>query len=85
MSKIPDDFEFIAKVKKIKFWEIKKCTACRESTGFMIIRGSVYHEPCDCCNTDKCRKSSWGEIAEVFNTETTPKVLEEYQQFWHLD
>ncbi|MBA6232220.1 MULTISPECIES: hypothetical protein [unclassified Colwellia] len=86
MTKIPDDFIEIVEIKKIKVWAVKKCTKCNESFYFMFRQGSVFYDnSCDCSQRDKSRKSSWGEVAEVYNKPESKELAEKYQTFWQLD
>lgn len=83
---LPENFEFIAKTKKIRYWEIKKCDICGESIGFMIQKDNVYFdETCDCSPRDMSRNSSWGELAEVYNKETNERRIEKYKRFWSIN
>ena len=86
MTKIPDDFMEIVKIKKIKAWEVNRCSKCNEAFYFMFRQGSVfYDDSCDCSPRDKSRKSSWGEVAETFNNAKSEELTEKYHQFWKLD
>lgn len=83
---IPDSFEFIAKTKKIRYWEVSKCDDCEESIGFLIQKDNVYFdETCDCSPRDKSRTSSWAELAEVYSNEKNEQKVQQFQKFWSID
>nr|PMH87923.1 hypothetical protein BCU57_20200 [Shewanella sp. 10N.286.48.B5] len=86
MGIVSDDFKFIAKTKKIRYWETNKCPKCKEGAGFMFMRGQVYRDDsCDCSSRDLSRQSNWGEVAEYYNNTACEGSLKKYQLFWMLD
>jgi hypothetical protein len=68
-----DDFQFIAKTKKLRFWQTSHCSKCKEPLGFMILKNSVFFD--ECCQgrtVDGVRASTWGELARNVSTTFIP-------------
>ena len=86
MTKLPDDFMEIVEIKKIRAWPVNSCGKCDVPFYFMFRQGNVfYDDSCDCFDRDKSRKSSWGEVAKVFNNPDSIDLAKKYEEFWLLD
>lgn len=80
------DFMQQAKKKNIKFVVNHECAICGHPVGWRIYDDVVtYDSGCDCSCMSNERRSSWEEIADFYNMQTSERVISEMDKFWGFD
>lgn len=83
MKKTPEDFEKAVKERGIQRWNIHDCSMCGYSCGYVFnIHCVSYDSGCDCVIYNSIRQSSWVAVAEQYNMQTDPSVIEKMNKFW---
>lgn len=81
--KTPEEFELQANNKGIIKWQIRECSICNYPLSYYFSNGQVtFDSGCDCTRLNNIRQSSWNDVADFFNMQEHPSLVEKMNQFW---
>lgn len=84
MEKTAEDFRLQAEKENITEWFQRRCAFCKYPMKYLFQNGEVlYDSGCDCVSYPYViQKRSWEDIAEGYNMQTNPEVIEIINNFW---
>lgn len=83
----PEEFKLHARKHRISYWPVRECSICGYQLGYHFsVSGNVAFDPgCDCVRyRPGFVARSWQEVANLYNLQTDPRVIEGYDFFWHF-
>lgn len=84
--KTAEDFENAAIKHEHLTWFISKCSICNVPIGYIIYPYDAqpvrFDGSCDCSSLWGEQPSSYDKIADHYNLQTSPDVIQEYNKFW---
>lgn len=83
-KKTGEDFKSQAKLKNITEWHIRNCSICNYPLGYYFHEdGRVFYDNgCDCGFGKSMNIRSWDNVAEHYNMQDYPSVIEKMNNFW---
>ena len=86
MYKSPKDFKNAAKKLNLSKWPVHDCSICGYSCGYVFDGNNVgYDSGCDCVTWENIRPSSWADVADFYNMQHSPKIIEAMNRFWGFE
>jgi len=82
--KTPNDFAMAAETLGLTRWQMHDCSICGYKCGYIFDGARVFYDNgCNCISYyNPPRESSWTEVADHYNLQVSPCVIEEYDRFW---
>jgi hypothetical protein len=79
------DFQQAAKDRNISRWCIHNCSMCDYPCGYIFCENHnlvAYDNGCDCTKRYFHRPTTWDHVAEQYNKQTHPEVINEMNEYW---
>lgn len=85
--KTGEDFKKQAKDHNLTSWPIRPCTFCEVEIGYEFRNGEpFFNSSCGCgLPPSPLQPRTWDAVAKQYNTQTSPKVIEKMDEFWHFE
>ena len=79
-----EEFKEQAKLLGITHWDSHECHFCKYMTKYIFSGGLVlFDQGCDCLKQhNDYVVRSWDDIADYYNMQTSPDVIEKFDKFW---
>lgn len=85
-KKTAEDFRQQAIRLNLGYWEHHTCAVCGCPVGYYFFRWPgyevVFDSGCGCSRRENIHPSSWEEVADHYNMQKNPEVIEEMDRFW---
>ena len=80
------DFRAAAEKHGITRWQIHDCSICDYPCGYLFRGDEVFYDSgCDCVTyRSDLHPRSWEDVAEQYNMQSHPAVIEAYDTFWYF-
>lgn len=85
MHRTAQDFEKQAKVKAISKWIIHHCSFCNYPCGYLFMNDTVQYDNGCRCLKNYPKPRNWQDVADHYNRQTHPQVIEQMNQFWGFE
>lgn len=89
MKKTPTDFRNAAIKHNIASWLFRTCSICGEPIGYYFFQDPytevIFDNCCICSQQSVSYKSSWEDVAKLYNAQTNEEVIKEFNNFWKFD
>ena len=80
--KTAEEFKEQARLHNITYWASHDCSICGVSVGTEIENGEAsYRSACGCASSPN-HSHGWSDVAERYNMQTNPDVIESMNKFW---
>lgn len=84
--KTGDDFRKQVKLHGITKWPSHPCSICNVWVGYEFHDGAPYYNSsCGCSGGSALQVRTWDDVAEMYNMQVTPSVIEKMDKFWHFE
>ncbi len=79
----PEDFKQQAKLKDITFWPIRHCLICDYTLAYHLSEHNIFFDTaCFCVKGLNIEQGSWDMVAERYNIQDHPSIINEMNKFW---
>lgn len=76
------DFKQVVEERKLTHYDVNDCSICGVYYGYKFNRGDVYFNSSCGCASSYPRISSYQEIADDYNRQSHPQIIEKMNAFW---
>lgn len=82
-----EDFKTASGNHGIERWDLHECSFCHYPVAYLMKGAAVAIDTgCWCVpGPMSIRETTWDEVAEQYNMQTTDSVIARYDEFWHFE
>jgi hypothetical protein len=82
-----EDFERQARKLNLERWHIHDCSMCHYKCAFVfdLKKNQVQYDAGCFCISTTLQDRSWDAVAKFYEMQSTPKVIDLFNEFWHFD